>query len=431
MNQAPVPARVAWTPVETATFVIAGMMCLAYAALLAYPWILTGRPWFLSPDGLPAVQDFLAYRVAGLLALEGRAEAAYEPAAFSQVLAVLTGDRPNHWLGWPYPPFYILLVTPLGLLPYDVAWIVWLTATAALLFAMVWTVPALRRHAVLIFAAPASLACIVKGQNGYLSAALMTGTLVLLDKRPRWAGVCLGLLAFKPHFGLVLPILLVATRRWTVFGAATLTVLVCIAASALVFGATIWPVFFHSATGATTEWMRAGSAVLAMQTVYAVAVVWSGPMAAAMLHGLVAAAVLAIVLRIWLVEVDLGAQATATIAATYLVTPYAHNHDAVMLGVAVVFLLGYPPALPWRWERPLAILALLLPGITLVTWSGPPSVVAAAILLLLALRRCRGLVVAGQKATVGGPDERGCGPTPAAARSPAPYNPPPGSPARN
>ena len=52
------------------------------------------------------------------------------------------------------------------------------------------------------------------GQNGFLTAALIGGTLGLLERRPALAGVCLGLLTYKPQFGLLFPIVLIADRRW-------------------------------------------------------------------------------------------------------------------------------------------------------------------------------------------------------------------------
>lgn len=53
------------------------------------------------------------------------------------------------------------------------------------------------------------------GQNSFLTAALLGGSLLLLDKRPIVAGVLIGLLSYKPQFGLLIPLVLVATGRWT------------------------------------------------------------------------------------------------------------------------------------------------------------------------------------------------------------------------
>ena len=378
-------APLAWPVIRAAAVIL----CTLYVVLLGLPWWLSGHAWFLDAAGRPLVQDFLAYRIAGLLALEGRAAAAYDHATFNDTLAALTGGSPQHWLGWPYPPFFILLVTPLAPLPYAWAWFLWLGGTAALLLVALRQPRAAWRYALLVLAAPAALACVFKGQNGFLSAALLAGTLALLDRRPHLAGICLGLLAFKPHFGLVLPVLLVATGRWTVFLAAAATVLASVAAATLTFSPSIWPVFIASATGATAEWLTPGIALAAMQTVYATAAPLIGVRNAVLLHAVVALGVLALTLRIWRGESTPGVRAAAAIAATFLVTPYAHNHDAVMLGVAVAFLLGDAPSRSAWWEAPVAALALLLPAMTLVMWWGPPGIAAAAVILLLAWRHSR------------------------------------------
>ena len=52
---------------------------------------------------------------------------------------------------------------------------------------------------------PAALWNVTAGQNGFLTAALIGGTLGLLERRPALAGVCLGLLTYKPQFGLLFP----------------------------------------------------------------------------------------------------------------------------------------------------------------------------------------------------------------------------------
>ena len=43
------------------------------------------------------------------------------------------------------------------------------------------------------------------GQNGFLTAALIGGTLYLIPIRPVLAGICLGLLTYKPQYGLLFP----------------------------------------------------------------------------------------------------------------------------------------------------------------------------------------------------------------------------------
>lgn len=57
-------------------------------------------------------------------------------------------------------------------------------------------------------------------QNGFLSAGLFGGALVLLERRPVLAGALFGLLTYKPHLGLLVPIVLIADwhKLQTIFG---------------------------------------------------------------------------------------------------------------------------------------------------------------------------------------------------------------------
>ena len=51
------------------------------------------------------------------------------------------------------------------------------------------------------------------GQNGFLTAALIGGVLEFMERRPAMAGVCLGLLTYKPQFGVLVPVALVERRQ--------------------------------------------------------------------------------------------------------------------------------------------------------------------------------------------------------------------------
>ena len=60
----------------------------------------------------------------------------------------------------------------------------------------------------LAVAFPAVLVNLGHGQNGFLTAALLGGALAMLDRRPIVAGILFGLLAYKPQFGLMIPLVL-------------------------------------------------------------------------------------------------------------------------------------------------------------------------------------------------------------------------------
>ncbi len=53
---------------------------------------------------------------------------------------------------------------------------------------------------------PAVFINIGHGQNGFLTAALLGGALHWLDRKPWLAGILIGMLAYKPQFGVLIPI---------------------------------------------------------------------------------------------------------------------------------------------------------------------------------------------------------------------------------
>src|SRR5260370_37014037 len=83
------------------------------------------------------------------------------------------------------------------------------------------------------------------GQNGFLTAALIGGTLYLMPARPILSGICLGLLSYKPQYGLLFPLVLIATSQWTVFVTAGCVAVAMAFASWLAFGTESWQAFFH------------------------------------------------------------------------------------------------------------------------------------------------------------------------------------------
>src|SRR5262249_38371160 len=89
----------------------------------------------------------------------------------------------------------------------------------------------------------------IGGQNGFLTAALLIGGVLCIDRRPVLAGILFGLLTFKPHLGLVLPFVLLALRAWRVIGVAVLTTCVLVAVSVVLFGLEPWRQYF-AITGA-------------------------------------------------------------------------------------------------------------------------------------------------------------------------------------
>jgi hypothetical protein len=74
---------------------------------------------------------------------------------------------------------------------------------------------------------------------------LLLGGVWLLGPRPFLAGLLLGLVAFKPQLGLLIPVALVAAGAWRAFAGATAMVLLLLLISLAVPGIEIWRGFLH------------------------------------------------------------------------------------------------------------------------------------------------------------------------------------------
>ena len=163
--------------------------------------------------------------------------------------------------GWLYPPFFLFIAAALALMPYGAALVAWQAVTLALYLLTIWAilqssfrgarsatsvgVTADPLWLLLALAFPAVLINIGHGQNGFLTAALLGGALAMLDRRPLIAGILFGLLAYKPQFGLMIPVVLAASGRWRSFAAAAAAVGFLALTATFAFGPPVWHAFLE------------------------------------------------------------------------------------------------------------------------------------------------------------------------------------------
>lgn len=343
-----------------------GLLLVLHVAILVTGILLT-------PEG-PRRVDFIAFQAAGRMALAGDAAGAYDWRRIQEVQAAIAGttvEGIGGLLGWLNPPHFFFAVLPFAPFTYAQAWTAWIVASVAALAlglrAVLPGAPAL----VAALCMPVVLFCLGVGQNGLLVAALFAATLGLLDRRPVLAGIALGLLTIKPQFGLLFPLVLVLTGRWRVVAAAAATTMLAAAAAWAAFGPEPWPAFLAQIGGGTDRYLLGATPVMRkIQSVYAFVAVTTGREAlAAAIHGALAVAVAAVVLRLWLrrPEGPEEARAAALIAGAFLLTPYAWIYDMPAFAVAALFLVraglrdGFLP-----WERPVLLAAAILPVATML-----------------------------------------------------------------
>jgi len=82
---------------------------------------------------------------------------------------------------------------------------------------------------------------VLLGSNGFLTAGLVGLALFFVERRPSLSGILLGLLTYKPQFGVLFPLALLASRNW-----ATATSPGLAGAAAAAFGYRGWPSLISS-----------------------------------------------------------------------------------------------------------------------------------------------------------------------------------------
>ena len=381
-------------PVEVSEFWRERLQLYGVAVLFAYFTFLSSaamlRYWPVGADGFAVASDFASFWSAGRLAITGRAAEAYDWAAQKAMQVAEIGRDFDGNYPWHNPPHAFFLVAPFGVPSYLIGWLLWVAAGVAFLAGMLrlvlpgYLVPAL-------LAAPATLWCAIAGQNGFVTAGLMAGCLAMMERRPWVAGAFLGLLTYKPQFGLLFPLFLLLERRWTVIASATVTALALVAASALIFGTATWLAFFDSVGTTNGVLLRGGAGWTKLQSFYAIAFRLTGSTPVAMTAQLtVIAAGVALLVWFCLRPGTTALRAAALVAASCLVTPYVYIYDAVMLTTAAAFLVrdgldrGFGPL-----ERPLILLGCALPVAFFLVDSLATPVGALALLGTAALRSAR------------------------------------------
>jgi hypothetical protein len=355
----------AWLRLAIVFCIVIGLYDVIYVASLALHGPRLGPPqWVMYPDFLTpwaAVRAFFDGKLA-MVYSDIDAFTDYQNALFAERFHAIVHYRP-----FLYPPFWLLVLLPLGLIAVDAAyWVFMLVTAGASAFES-------RRDPwgwLAMATSPAAVHVVVSGQATFLAVALAYGGLRLLDKRPALAGILFGLLGYKPQFCLLIPVALIAARQWRALAWAAMTGIVLVLASLAVFGAGAWLDFIALMRATSGERMHHYVMEVLFSyvtTPYVSALVIGLPrgVASALQFGLTAVAVAAT----WYAFRHHRASAARTavlLAGTFFVSPYMLNYDLLLLMPAVVALYRRGAADGFHPLEPLVYAGLwVIPTLTL------------------------------------------------------------------
>ena len=368
-----------------------------YAAVLlafelaAFVYCSAGAHGLIVPLDRPNASDFVSFYAAGSLADDGNPASAYDQVAHwaREQQVTEAGIAYNFFY---YPPVFLFLCAALARLPYLVAFCVFqASCLLACVIAARRIAPGVPLATLLAF--PAIFWTIGTGQNALLTAALLAVATLAVDTRPVLAGILMGVLCYKPHLGLLLPVALVAGRHWRAFWAASLSSIGLVAVSVVAFSWTSWSAFLIAArqTGAVYGVADTKVDLPGLTNAYgAVLTLWGNPAMAIQVQIVATLCVMSAVAWVWAGQHRLALRAAVLLAGIPVAAPIVMFYDLMVTGLAIAWLVrdghehGFPP-----WQKTGLTIGFLLPllsGNLDPTVQSVASPLAAFLVMGLALR---------------------------------------------
>lgn len=325
------------------------------AAMLVAAVVATAKP-----ETVALSIDFKVFWAAGQLLLDGEPLAVLDATRLSDIHRRVS----EVWMPWLYPPGYLLLMAPFGLLSFSGAF---LLSTGVSLLALIlacrpYVLPNSAPALALAFA-PAFLPSLMIGQNSLLWLAVLVFALTAL-RSGHWllAGVCIGCLTLKPQLGLMIPFALLGLGAWRVILAATVTAILVAILPTLVVGTGYWPPLLANMSQQSAN-LLTNSATLDLLV---------GPLSfltrlglpsdiAFGLQACLAAFAAVAVVMVWRSAASFDVKSATLLLAALIATPFLWYYEAAAMPLVALFMLrGGVLSL-----RPLHLL------LTALLWIGP------------------------------------------------------------
>jgi hypothetical protein len=176
-----------------------------------------------------------------------------------------------------------------------------------------------------------------------LTASLFGAALLFLERRPVLAGVFFGCVTYKPQFGILVPLALVAFRQWRALVSAGVTAAFLASASIAVFGTDVWSALPQQLLAQTSITLFVDPDIHwgLLQTVYGLVRYLIGSAVLAWLAQAVTTAGLAtIVWLVWRSEGRFPLKAATLAAAALMASPWASAADMAAIVIPAAFLVA-------------------------------------------------------------------------------------------
>ncbi|WFU55704.1 glycosyltransferase family 87 protein [Bradyrhizobium pachyrhizi] len=295
--------------------------------------------------------DFAAFYITAKLVWLGDLDQAYQFAKLAIIEKQASGGH-DGFMPWTYPPQFNLLLAPFALVPFGMAYLLFMASTLAVYLAVLRRLAGNRFVLVLIVFFPTIGVTLACGQNSFLTAALIGLVCLYFEERPMLAGAALGLMIIKPHFAVAFALYAILRRSWIVVMTAGAVVLISSAICTVLFGMQIWPVMLQSVHDSSVFLREAYYPLYRMVSTYAALRTTGVSASAAFIgQGIVAVLALGIVLVAVYRKMPVRESLGLTAIVSVCFSPYAYDYDFLIFSIGLALLLPALQAKAREWER--------------------------------------------------------------------------------
>ena len=306
----------------------------------AYAFDMT-TPGLRDREGQLKGADFLHVYVLGNIARLHDASMLYDAGRQAELGSQLIHQDPGEAYLPVYGPQYSLIFRPLAVLPYGWAAAAWMLTSALVYFVccalLLKACPRLSDDRTTIFilalAFPGFFYLTASGQNSVLALIAFSGAFFAFRSgAPFAAGLALGLLMYKPQFGLMAAAIFVLTLEWRVILGALITGGGQLLAGVAYYGKPALDAYF-------AQLVRLNKNASALEPhidrMHSLRAFWSLLLpwhtAASLLYAVSAMAVIAITLWCWKSKTPVELRYAIFLLGSALIDPHLTDYDLVML----------------------------------------------------------------------------------------------------
>ena len=292
--------------------------------------------------------DFLHFYVLGNIARLHDASMLYDASLQSALARQFIGQDPGEAYLPVYGPQYSLLFMALAALPYAWAAMAWMLGSALIYFLccglLLRACPRLRedRRSIFILAAafPGFFYMVASGQNSILALiAFTTAFFCFRARSPLYAGMAIGLLMYKPQFGVVAAIVFLLTLEWKVIVGALITGGGQLLAGAAYYGRPALDAYFRQLVHIN---QNASALEPHLDRMHSLRAFWQLLLpwhsAAFLLYAATALPVIVITVWCWRSKAPVELRYAILLLGSALVDPHLTDYDLVMLMPALLVI---------------------------------------------------------------------------------------------